>query len=165
VFGPDRRVRLRFGRRGEGKGEFLSIADIAVDAEHIVVIDHRALAVQVFDRHGNFERGFGQHEMGAENFSLPEAAAFDPSGRLVVVDALRHEVKVFTIEGRFLGRFGGYGNAPGNVAGPADVASDGKKLLYVAERVGARVQVFEELERPAPPKPRRPARRVRPPGS
>jgi tripartite motif-containing protein 71 len=162
VYGPDRQVRQRFGRRGWDRGEFQSIADIAVDEKHIVVIDHQVLAVQVFDRHGNFLHGFGEHQMGIENFSLPEAAVFDAKGRLVIVDALRHEIKLFTVEGRFLDRFGGLGTRPGQVAFPSDVATDGRDRIYVAERGGGRVQVFRELERPAPPRKGRPARRTRP---
>ncbi len=162
VYNPDRQVRQRFGRRGWDHGEFQSIADIAVDDRHIVVIDHQVLAVQVFDRHGNFQHGFGEHQMGVENFSLPEAVAFDAKGRLVIVDALRHEIKLFTVEGRFLDRFGGLGTRPGQVAFPSDVATDGRDRVYVAERGGGRIQVFQELERPLPPRPGRPARRVRP---
>jgi len=163
VYRPDLKVRFRFGARGTGEGEFQAIADIAAESGRIVVVDHLATAVQIFDRHGSFERGFGRHELGIENFSLPEAVAIDSKGRLLVVDALRHEIKVFDANGKFLNRFGGSGRRPGEVSGPCDVAIDGRDRVYVAERSGGRVQIFEELELPVPPRERRkPARRERP---
>lgn len=162
VYSPELRLRFRFGNRGEGDGEFLSIADIEPIPDGIVVVDHLARPVQIFDRSGSFVRGFGAHQLGAENFSLPEAVAVDSKGRLVIVDALRHEIKVFTAEGRFLDRFGGVGWGPGQVRAPADVAIDGRDRVYVVERGGGRVQVFEELELPVTTQQRRrPARRVR----
>jgi DNA-binding beta-propeller fold protein YncE len=143
VYGPDGKVKARLGGHGAGQGTFSSIAGIAVDAEHIVVTDHLATAVQVFDRRGRFLRGFGKHDMGRENFSLPEGVAIDGKGRIIVVDALRHEIKFFDKQGTFLARFGGMGSRPGQVSFPSDVAVDPDGRVYVLEKIGARVQIFE----------------------
>ena len=147
VFSPDLHPRLRFGERGEEDGQFQSIAGIAVDAAAIYVVDHQVRPVQVFDLRGHFLRGWGRHDLGAENFSLPEAVAVDSKGHVVVVDALRHEIKFFDALGRFLDRFGGIGPRPGQVAYPADLAIDGQDRLYVVEKGNSRVQVFEQVER------------------
>jgi tripartite motif-containing protein 71 len=152
VFTPDLHPRLRFGERGEEDGQFQSIAGIAVDAAAIYVVDHQVRPVQVFDRRGNFLRGWGRHDLGAENFSLPEAVAVDAKGHVVVVDALRHEIKFFDVLGRFLARFGGIGPRPGQIAYPADLAIDGQDRLYVVEKGNARVQVFEQVERGTTPR-------------
>ena len=149
VFSPDLRPRLRFGERGEEDGQFQSIAGIAVDAAAIYVVDHQVRPVQVFDRRGNFLRGWGRHDMGAANFSLPEAVAVDSKGHVVVVDALRHEIKFFDAAGAFLGRFGGLGARPGQIAYPSDLAIDGRDRLYVVEKGNSRVQVFEQVEHAA----------------
>jgi tripartite motif-containing protein 71 len=108
--------------------------------------------VQVFDHRGHFLRGWGRHDLGAENFSLPEAVAVDSKGHVVVVDALRHEIKFFDALGRFLDRFGGIGPRPGQVAYPADLAIDGQDRLYVVEKGNSRVQVFEQVERGTTPR-------------
>ena len=147
VFSPDLRPRLRFGERGDEDGQFQSIAGIAVDAGAIYVVDHQVRPVQVFDRRGNFLRGWGRHDLGAENFSLPEAVAVDSRGHVVVVDALRHEIKFFDGQGRFLDRFGGLGARPGQIAYPSDLVIDGQDRLYVVEKGNSRVQVFEQVER------------------
>lgn len=147
-YDASRKLRLKFGDRGTEDGEMESIAGIAVTRDMVVVVDHIARPVQVFDRRGNFERGFGKHDMGVENFSLPEAVAVDSKGRIVVVDALRHEIKFFDAEGRFLDRFGGMGSRAGQVLYPVDVAIDAKDRLFVAEKGGARVQVLQILDAP-----------------
>jgi DNA-binding beta-propeller fold protein YncE len=153
VFGPDLKPRLRFGSRGSEEGQFQAIAGIAVDKDSIYVVDHQVTPVQVFDRRGNWVRGWGAHELGIQNFSLPEAVAVDSKGRVIVIDALRHEIKFFDKEGNFLDRFGGLGAEPGEVAFPSDVAIDASDRLYVADKGNGRVQVFAETEGPEKPRP------------
>lgn len=148
VFGPDLKPRLRFGSRGDEEGQFQSIAGIAADRELIFVVDHQVKPVQVFDRRGNYVRGWGAHDFGVQNFSLPEAVALDSKGRVFVIDALRHEIKLFDREGQFLDRFGGLGRRAGNISFPVDVAIDAQDRLYVVEKGNARVQVFEPVEGP-----------------
>lgn len=150
VFDTGLRPRFRFGSRGTEEGQFSSIADIAVTEKWIAVVDAIAKPVQLFNRRGEFERAWGDHALGAENFSLPQGIAIDDEEHVIVVDALRHEIKLFDIKGRFLGRFGGRGFGPGQVRFPSDVAVDPSGRLYVAERGNARIQVFaiEEIDVP-----------------
>jgi DNA-binding beta-propeller fold protein YncE len=146
VYDADLKLKLKFGERGSGQGDFQSISGIAADTESIVVVDQQITpAVQVFDRHGNFVRGWGKHDMGVDNFSLPEGVALDAKGRVVVVDALRHEIKLFDREGKFIDRFGGLGKRLGQVSFPSGVAIDAQGRIFVAERGNDRVQVFEEI--------------------
>jgi len=149
---PSMRLRRRFGSKGEEEGQFRSIAAIAVDEKHVVVVDHTGIAVQVFNHRGDFIRGWGQHAMGGANFSLPRGVALDAKSRIVVTDSLRHDIKYFDLEGRFIGHFGGAGRKPGSVAFPCGIAVGSDGRVYVAERGNARVQVFEEqaLEKPVP---------------
>ena len=158
VFDPDLRYRFRFASRGDEEGQLKSVAGIAVSGKVIAVVDHQSVPVQLFDRAGNFLRGWGAHEMGAENFSLPAGVAIDAKGRVVVVDALRHEIKLFQQDGKFIGRFGGLGAGPGNVTYPSDVAVDRQGRLVVSESVGNRVQILREVE-PAEPRAVRPQRK------
>jgi DNA-binding beta-propeller fold protein YncE len=149
VYGPDLKLKLRFGSYGGDEGQFQSIGGIAAAADRIYVTDHQGTAVQVFDRKGNFLKGWGQHEMGGQNFSLPEGIAIDGKGRVFVIDAIRHEIKVFDADGNLLGIYGGLGSVAGSVQYPADVAIDPQNRIYVVERGNGRVQVFAEEELPA----------------
>jgi len=140
-------LKLKFGSKGKEKGQFQAISNIAVDKEgKIYVTDYQGIAVQVFDRNGNFLRGWGEHAVGMHNFSLPGGIAGDSQGRIFVADTLRQEIKVFDREGKFLQRFGGFGNRPGDVAYPVDIAIDPSDRIYVVEKVGRRVQVFQVVE-------------------
>jgi DNA-binding beta-propeller fold protein YncE len=146
VYDASLNLRLRLGTHGDGPGEFQSIAGIASDKDFIYVADSQVTAVQVFDRKGDFVRGWGKHDMGVQNFSLPSGIAVDSKGRVVVVDALRHEIKVFDRDGNFIDRFGGLGSRLGQVAFPADVAIDAEDRIYVADKGNSRVQVFELID-------------------
>ena len=159
VYGPDRRLRFRFGSRGSGPGQFESIAGIAADGRRIVVTDAIATPVQVFDRRGAYLRGFGGHAIGVSNFSLPAGVALAGRGRIVVLDSIRQEIKVFEESGRYLDRFGGGGFGPGSVYFPEVVAFDGRDRIYIAERGNRRVQVFEMLDIPVATRERRSTRR------
>jgi DNA-binding beta-propeller fold protein YncE len=151
VYGPDFKPRQRFGTCGAEEGQFQSITGIAVDKDRIVVTDAQVLAVQVFDKHGDFVRGWGRHDMGVQNFSLPASVALDSGGHVIVVDTLRHEIKFFDREGNFLERFGGLGWRIGQVAYPSGIAIDSSDRIYVVEKVNQRVQVFVEAEGGFPP--------------
>jgi DNA-binding beta-propeller fold protein YncE len=150
VFTREFKRRTAFGSCGAGEGEFQSIAGIAVDRERIYVVDHQVLAVQVFDRRGNFLKGWGKHDMGVQNVSLPEDIALDSKGRIVVIDALRHEIKFFDQDGVFLGRFGGLGSRAGQIAFPSGVAIGADDRLYVVEKGNGRLQVLTETDTPPP---------------
>jgi len=142
VYGPDLRSRQRFGSCGVEDGEFQSITGIAVDGNRIVVTDAQGISVQVFDKHGAFVRGWGRHDMGRENFSLPSSVALLSDGNVVVIDTLRHEIKFFDAEGHFLDRFGGIGWRLGQIAFPDGIAVDPAGRLYVLEKGNQRVQAF-----------------------
>jgi DNA-binding beta-propeller fold protein YncE len=151
VYSPDLKPRQRFGSCGVEQGQFQAITGIAADKDRIVVTDAQGVSVQVFDKHGEFVRGWGKHDMGRENFSLPQSVALDSTGRVIVIDALRHEIKFFDGEGNFLDRFGGLGSRLGQVAFPTGIAVDASDRLYVVEKGNQRVQVFVEAEGDFPP--------------
>lgn len=150
VYDADLKLRLRFGSRGDGPGEFQAIAGIAADKELVFVVDQQVTAVQAFDRKGDFVRGWGRHDMGVANFSLPSGIALDASGHVVVVDALRHEIKLFDREGNFVDRFGGLGSRLGQVSYPSDVATDPEGRIYVADKGNSRIQVFQVVNPKVP---------------
>lgn len=145
---PSMRLRRRFGMRGDEEGQFRSIAGLAVSEKWVCVIDHTGLAVQLFNHRGDFVRGWGQHSLGGQNFSLPRGVAIDAKERIAVTDGLRHDIKYFDLEGRFIGYFGGAGRAPGSVSFPAGIAITADGRVYVADRGNARVQVFQTRDLP-----------------
>jgi DNA-binding beta-propeller fold protein YncE len=144
VFCPDFAPRPSGGSAGHGPGQLSAITAIAElpDGSIAVACAQTELAVQIFDPTGKYLRGFGRHDIGQGNFSVPSGITATPDGRIWVSDELRQIVQVFNSEGQFLGSLGGGGLAPGEFLYPSALASDGGERLAVAESVGARFQVF-----------------------
>jgi DNA-binding beta-propeller fold protein YncE len=143
AFAPDFSSAGSWGVSGSAPGQLSGVTGLAElsDGAIAVTCAQTELAVQIFDPAGVYRRGFGRHDIGVGNFSLPSGVTATPDGRIWVSDELRQVVQVFTAEGEFLGMLGRGGQAPGEFLYPSALASaDGR--LAVTERVGARFQVF-----------------------
>jgi hypothetical protein len=157
VFDRDRKF-VRELEASRKAGSFHSINDLARSREgRLAVIDQQSLpAIHVYEPDGTLSAAFGEHGVGMQDFTAPIAIAFDEDGFLYAADLLRHDVKIYTAKGEFLGRFGGWnslktrGRGPGELSYPAAVACAPGGRIFVAERFGQRVQVFER--RPLPPR-------------
>jgi DNA-binding beta-propeller fold protein YncE len=162
----DAERRFQFAIPGEDElVSFMTISGIAISAEGLIaVIDLQGTPVQVFDAEGRFVSSFGTRELEADSFTAPSDVAFDDQGRLFVLDMLRHDVRIFDVTGNILGMFGGWfgpetgGRAPGELLYPSALSLAPEGAIYVAERFGNRVQVFER--RPAGDRAGRPRLRI-----
>jgi hypothetical protein len=148
VVGYDRNMRpkVRIGRFGEGQEEFSTIVGIAVDEKHVYVASQQGIAVQIFNRNGRFLRGWGFHDAGLHNVSLPAGIAVDAKGRVILLDTLRQEVKYFDPRGALIGLYAGLGRHPGAVAYPLDLSMDRRGRLCVADSGNQRAQVLLPVE-------------------
>jgi DNA-binding beta-propeller fold protein YncE len=148
VLAYDRQLRLRMklGTYGDGPGQLDGIIGIALDDRHVYVASQDGMAVHVFTRQGRFVRGWGFHDAGLHNVSLPAGIAVDGKGRVILLDTLRQELKYFDAEGRLIDNFGGLGELPGALAYPTDVAVDRRGRLCVADGGNRRVQVLRPVE-------------------
>jgi len=103
-------------------------------------------AVKIFDTLGQYQFGFGKHDVERSDLTFPCGFGFldlGTEGRLVLVaDAIRQAVKVYTEDGTYVTLIGGQGRLTGEFLYPAGIASDGASLFYVLERAGRRVQEF-----------------------
>jgi sugar lactone lactonase YvrE len=150
--------KLRIGTYGEGPGQFNGIVGIALDEKSIYVASQDGMAVHVFSRQGRFQRGWGHHDTGLHNVSLPSGIAVDDRGRVILLDLLRQEIKYFDNDGRLIELFGGWGHQPGAVAFPSDLSMDRKGRLCVADGGNRRAQVLSPVNAdPKPPEPKEPA--------
>lgn len=133
-----------WGRSGTAPGELSAVTGLAVLPNGNIVVScaKTDLAVQIFSPGGEYRTGFGRHDIGHGNFSLPSGVATTVDGRIWVADELRQTVQVFDKEGLYLGMFGGKGLAAGDFHYPSALASDGRSRLAVAEREAGRVQLL-----------------------
>jgi DNA-binding beta-propeller fold protein YncE len=154
VFDLAMKLKARIGRKGLGGGQLTAIAGIAFFGDDVYVADMESTAVQVYTRYGRYLRGWGYHDVGTHNVSLPQGLAVDPKGRVVLIDTLRQEIKYFDAAGNMIDRFGGLGAGPGDVRFPVDVAIDRKGRLCVVDRGNFRIQILSVVEAPPVPRPR-----------
>jgi DNA-binding beta-propeller fold protein YncE len=144
----DRRLqpKMRIGTFGDGQGQLDGIAGIALDERNVYVASQEGIAVQIFTRQGRFVRGWGMHDAGLHNVSLPAGIAVDAKGRVILLDTLRQEIKYFDPDGKLIELFGGLGRQAGAVAYPTDLGMDRKGRLCVADSGNGRAQVLAPVE-------------------
>jgi DNA-binding beta-propeller fold protein YncE len=143
-FGADYAPAGSWGEPGTGPGRLHSVTALGVlaDSTLAVACGRTDLGIQIFTPDGAYLRGFGTHEMGPGNVSLPSGILGTPDGRIWVCDEIRQSVQVFDSQGAYLELAGGRGAAPGEFAYPSAIASDGKGLVAVTDRELGRVQVL-----------------------
>jgi DNA-binding beta-propeller fold protein YncE len=110
-------------------------------------VDHLYLAdltdrIQVFDRNGNYLRGFRTPDFNVDG---PSGLTIDRLGRVLVADTHFYRVLVCSPSGEIQLQIGNgeQGTVPGQFGYPTDVAIDRDGLFYVVEYgENDRVQVF-----------------------
>jgi DNA-binding beta-propeller fold protein YncE len=149
-FRPDYKPDGVWGVEGTAPGCLKDVAGIAAlgDTAVAVACERSDLVIQIFSLAGEFRRGFGTHEVGDGNFSLPSAMAVTRDGRLWVLDEIRRTLQVFDAGGSLAAAAQGTGTALGSFDHPSALALDGRGSLAVADRGIGRVQVFEIDELP-----------------
>jgi tripartite motif-containing protein 71 len=137
-----------WGADGAAPGHLQDVAAIAAlgDSAVAVACERSDLVVQIFSPAGEFRSGFGTHEVGDGNFSLPSAMVATGDGRLWVLDEIRHTLQVFDAQGTFLAVAEGTGTALGSFRHPSGLARDGRGTLAVSDRGIGRVQIFQIME-------------------
>lgn len=134
-----------FGERGMGPEQSQVITDMAAGPLGLYLLD-RNPQVKVYTPQGKFLFGFPRREVAS-----PTAIAVDLHDRVYVADGFDDTIKVY-VQGAYVGEFGGTGTSPGRFRFITDLHID-QHLLYVADSMNARVQVFmiERLYANQPP--------------
>ncbi len=145
-FSADGKYEFKWGKKGDGPGEFDLPHGIALDAVgRVYVADRSNARVQIFTPHGKYIS-----EWKGPAFGRPYSVAIAAMNQAVVVDggdqpesgADRSGAVVVDLEGRPLGNFGGFGNQDGQFRLAHDVAVDRDGAIYIVDAWGQRVQKF-----------------------
>jgi hypothetical protein len=147
-----------WGTPGDAPGQLHSVTALAtlVDGTLAVACARTDLGVQIFTMDGKYLRGFGAHEMGPGNLSLPSGLLGMADSSIWVLDEVRQSLQVFDKDGTFVQQQGGNGTAPGEYSYPSSLATNGAGLIAVTDRGLGRFQVLsissagEVSERAAP---------------
>lgn len=141
-FAPDRGFLLAWGSKGEGDGQFLAPAGIAIDASgHVYVSDAKRNDIQVFDGEGAYLGVIGKAREGPSPMTFPVGIAVDGEGNLWQAD-FGDRVRSFAPDGALLADWGVPGTGDGELTDPSDVAVDAAGRVYVVDQSNRRLQVF-----------------------
>ncbi len=143
-FRPDYEPDGSWGEEGTDPGHLFDVTALAVMADSTIAVacGRTDLGVQIFTPAGRYVRGFGLHDVGDGNVSLPSGVVATADGRIWVADEIRETIQVFDRDGNFVAKTGEKGVAPGEFSHPSSLASDGRGLIALTDRGIGRVQVL-----------------------
>ena len=96
VFNRERHFQYKFGKEGQGDGEFSYPGYLIVnESQHLFVCDRYNHRVQVFELNGKFIGKFGTEGSKLGEFSTPLSVATLSNGRIVVSDECNHRIQIF----------------------------------------------------------------------
>lgn len=145
--GSDGNVRVSFGGRGEGDGEFNYPTCITVNKDgRVCVSDTLNFRIQCVNREGKFISKFGLIGNSFDRFTMPKGVAADSEGDIYVVDSGQDMVKIFNRGGELLLFFGEKGINRGLFSLPSGIFIAQDDKIYVADTLNQRVQVFQFLK-------------------
>ena len=125
-----------FGAKGSGPQQFSSPQDIAFGSDSLVyIIDRLNNRVCVWSKEGTFKRDF-------KTKCTPTCIAATSDNHLLVTSYSSITVMVYTLEGELIRQFGAEGSQPGMFQSCWGICIDNSGLVYVADSVNKRVQVF-----------------------
>lgn len=138
IFSSRGRLLRKFGRGGDGKGEFAFPNGIAVSGDGtIFVADSNNRRVQVFNKDSEFLTFF------KGKLSLPRGIAIDGFRRAHVVDTFAQMVRVFNKGGKLLFSYGQDTVEEGRLSFPNGIAiDDSARRIYIANRVKNCISVW-----------------------
>ncbi|AMV38090.1 NHL repeat-containing protein [Planctomyces sp. SH-PL62] len=114
----------------------------AFDAEDHLYLADLTDRIQVFDRDGNYLRGWRTPDLNVDG---PSGLTVDRHGRLLVADTHFYRVLVYDAQGELLFQIGDgvQGTTPGRFGYPTDVVIDKAGNFYISEYgENDRIQVF-----------------------
>lgn len=135
-------VCLRVSYKGEGRGQVLSPADVAVCSNgRILVADTNNHRIQIFDGRGTFIREFGSYGRELGRFNSPTGICIAHDGRIAVTDHNNNRVQLFSSRGIFQTAMSCCGNDD-NLKGPRGVATDEEGQILVVDQQNHRIVVY-----------------------
>jgi DNA-binding beta-propeller fold protein YncE len=145
--------RLGRARDGSGYGDFDEPTEIAVNHEHLFVLDTRGTRVHVMKRDGTSLGSFSVPQGPDPNVNRDNGLGTDRDSNVYISSFHGSLIRVFRRDGLRLAVFGQPGHSAGEFIGPGGLWIDLANRLYVADSGNGRVQLFQlkSAEHAGPP--------------
>ena len=130
-------------RDGSGAVEFDSPTDIAVNHNHIFVLDRWGTRVHVLDMDLNPEAKFDLPRGQEPRMDRDNGLSADADGNVYISFHRTSVVRVYSPGGHLLASFGQSGTRVGEFVEPEGLWVDSANRLYVADSGNGRVQLFQ----------------------
>jgi sugar lactone lactonase YvrE len=132
-----------FGGIGFGEGEFGQVSGIAMDNDGNIYVADTGMAkncIHIFSNQGNFNYSYSSKiDHGGNTYDV----AIDNSGNIYVSDDLNCNIKIYDDQKNLIDAIdNGFGTEPGQLNLPRGIDVDSDGLIYVAELINHRIQVF-----------------------
>ena len=142
ILNPDLSYFSSFGSPGSVPGQLNYPWDVAFDsANNMYITDNGNDRIQVFTEDGKFLRKIGKEGAGKGELNHPAMITISEN-ELYVSEYGNHRVSVFTTQGDYLTSFGTRGSGPQQFSNPYGIAVDQSGMVYVADHINNRIQVF-----------------------
>ena len=97
VFNREGHFQYKFGKEGQGDGEFSYPGYLSVnESQHLFVCDRYNHRVQVFELNGKFIGKFGTKGSKLGEFNYPMSVVMLSNGRIVVTDECNNRIQIFS---------------------------------------------------------------------
>ncbi len=145
VFDRDGKELLRFGKHGEGPGEFTFPCAIAIDREGVVYVGEFGGndRISKFTPDGRFMASFADKTSGPAWVERPTGLVFDETDVLWLADSCHHRICRYSRDGKLLSTFGEPGDGPGQLNYPYGLALESQGTILVADRGNNRIVRFD----------------------
>ena len=123
VWGPDGKMKKRWGSDGSGDGQFKNVYAVHVHGNEVFATDIDNHRVQVFDLNGTFKRKFGSYGSGDGQLRKPTSIFVNSNGlnspEVYVGEYDNNRISVFDLNGTFLRKFGSFNRPFGITLSPS----------------------------------------------
>ncbi|HVF10336.1 MAG TPA: NHL repeat-containing protein [Abditibacteriaceae bacterium] len=144
IYTPDGKLVRSFGQYGKGRGQFLLVTGICVDAAgSIYAADYGGTfdRISKWTQQGKLLASWSGHGEGPRQFRRPFGLAMSREGDLLVVDSCNHRIqRLDPTTGVLKGIIGTFGSRDGQLNYPYGIAVDRAGDIYTSEYNTHRVQ-------------------------
>lgn len=135
---------FKFGKEGEGKGEFKFPYGVAGDSEgNVYISDLYNGSVSTFDSKGNFLKYFAEQDPRETIIQAPGSLRIIDN-KVYITDIQKSKVLIFDMEGKLLQEIGEPGQKNGQFRAPNALTVDKDGNLYVVDTGNQIIQVFDK---------------------